>query len=117
MMSTLIIVDGMHTIIVVCRQRWIKSYWMTETGKSLDEHRKGRPEEPIMVVLMKLHTNSTLSFVRIGNNGKILKNKILPLAVVVLITFTDRRWTLAIHFLQLLNDIEGHEPIVTFVCM
>ena len=114
-MSTLIIVDGMHTIIVVCRQRWIKSYWMTETGKSLDEHRKGRPEEPIMVVLMKLHTNSTLSFVCIGNNG-ILKNKILPLAVVVLLTFTDRQWTLAVHFLQLLNDIEGHEPMVTFVC-
>jgi hypothetical protein len=89
---------------------------MTETGKSLDEHRKGRPEEPIMVVLMKLHTNSTLSFVRIGNNG-IPKNKILPLAVVVLITFTDRRWTLAVHFLQHLNDIEGHEPMVTFVCM
>jgi hypothetical protein len=43
-MSTLIIVDGMHTIIVVCRQRWIKSYWMTKTGKSVDEHRKGRPE-------------------------------------------------------------------------
>jgi hypothetical protein len=61
---------------------------MTKTGKSLDEHRKGRPEEPIMVVLMKLDTNSTLSFVCIGNNG-IPKNKILPLAVVVLITFTD----------------------------
>jgi hypothetical protein len=58
-------------------------------GKSLDKMRKGRPEEPIMVVLMKLHTNHTLSFVHcIGNNG-ILKNKILPLAVVVLITFTD----------------------------
>jgi hypothetical protein len=76
----------------------------------------GRRQVPIMVVLMKLHTNSTLSFVCIGNNG-ILKNKILPLAVVVLITFTDRWWTLTIHFLQLLNDIEGHEPIVTFVCM
>jgi hypothetical protein len=76
----------------------------------------GRRQVPIMVVLMKLHTNSTLSFVCIGNNG-ILKNKILPLAVVVLLTFTDRQWTLAIHFLQLLNDIEGHEPMVTFVCM
>jgi hypothetical protein len=116
MTSTLIIVDGMHTIIVVCRQRWIKLYWMTKTGKSLDEHRKGRPEEPIMVVLMKLHTNSTLSFVHIGNNG-IPKNKILPLAVVVLITFTYQWWTLAVHFLQLFNDIEGHEPMVTFVCM
>jgi hypothetical protein len=61
---------------------------MTETGKSHDEHRKGRLEEPIMVVLMKLHTNSTLSFVCIGNNG-IPKNKIPPLAVVILITFTD----------------------------
>jgi hypothetical protein len=76
----------------------------------------GRRQVPIMVVLMKLHTNSTLSFVCIGNNG-ILKNKILPLAVVVLLTFTDRQWTLAVHFLQLLNDIEGHEPMVTFVCM
>jgi hypothetical protein len=61
---------------------------MTKTGKSLDEHRKGRPEEPIMVVLMKLHTNSTLSFVHIDNNGT-PKNKILPLAVVELITFTN----------------------------
>ncbi len=70
-----------------------------------------------MVVLMKLHTNHTLSFVRcIGNNG-IPKNKILPLAVDVLITFANQWWTLAIHFLQLLNDIEGHEPMVTFVCM
>jgi hypothetical protein len=51
MMSTLSIVDEMHTIIVVWRQRWIKSYWMTKIGKSLDEIRKGRPEEPIMVVL------------------------------------------------------------------
>jgi hypothetical protein len=90
MISTLIIVDGMHTIIVVCKQRWIKSCWMTKTGKSLGEHRKGRLEEPIMVVLMKLHTNSTLSFVHIGNNG-ILKNKILPLAVVILITFADQQ--------------------------
>jgi hypothetical protein len=89
---------------------------MTETGKSLDEYRKGRPEEPIMVVLMKLHPNRTLSLVCIGNNG-IPKNKILPLAVVVLITFTDWQWTLAIHFLQLLNDVEGHELLVTFICM
>jgi hypothetical protein len=89
---------------------------MNEIGKSLDDTRKGRPEEPSMVVLMKLHTNHTLSFVRIGNNG-ISKNTILPLAVVVLITFTDQWWTLALHFLQLLNDIEGHEPMVTFVCM
>jgi hypothetical protein len=35
----------------------------------LYELTKGRPEEPIMVVLMKLHTNCTLSFVDIGNNG------------------------------------------------
>jgi hypothetical protein len=116
MKSTLSIVDGMHTIITVCRQRWIKSYWMTKIGKSLDEIRKGRPEKLIMVELMKLHTNCTLSFVHIGNNG-ILKNKILPLAVVVVITFADGWWTLVVHFLQLLNDIEGHEPMVTFVCM
>jgi hypothetical protein len=37
---------------------------------------------------MKLHTNHTMSFVRIVNNG-VPKNKILPLAVVVLITFAD----------------------------
>jgi hypothetical protein len=36
--------------------------------------------------------------------------------VVVLIT-TNRQLILAVHFLQLLNDIEGHEPMVTFVCM
>jgi hypothetical protein len=89
---------------------------MTKIGKSLDKLRKGRPEEPIMVVLMKLHTNRTMSFVRIGNNG-IPKNKILSLAVVVLITFADRHWTLAVHFLQHLNYVEGHEPMVTFVCM
>jgi hypothetical protein len=117
MMSTLSIVDGMHTIVVVWRERWIEPYWMTEIiSKSLDEMGKGRPEEPIMVVLMKLHTNCTLSFVHIGNNG-IPKNKILSLAVVLLITFTNQWWTLAIHFLQLLNDVEGHEPMVTFVCM
>jgi hypothetical protein len=68
-------------------------------------------QEPIMVVLMKLHTNHTLSFVYIGNNS-IPKNKILPLAVVVLITFADQPWMFAIHFLQLLNDIEGHDPMV-----
>jgi hypothetical protein len=89
---------------------------MIKIGKSLDELRKGMLEDPIMVVLMKLHTNHTLSFVHIGNNG-IPKNKILPLAVVVLITFADQWWTLAIHFMQLLNDVEGHEPMVTFICM
>ncbi len=67
-------------------------------------------------MVMKLHTNGTLSFVRIGNNGT-SKNKILPLAMVVLITFADRQWTLAIHFLQLLKTVEGHEPMVTFICM
>jgi hypothetical protein len=116
MTSTLTIVDGKHTIVVVLRLIWIKSYWMTKISKSLDKIGKGRPEEPVMIVLMKLHTNRTLSFIRIGNNG-IPKNKILPLAVVVLITFTNQWWTLAIHFLQLLNNIEEDEPIVTFIGM
>jgi hypothetical protein len=89
---------------------------MTKISKSLDEIRKGRLEEPIRVVVMKLHTNCTLSFLHIGING-ILKKIILPLAVVVLIPFASQWWTLAIHFLQLLNDVEGHEPMVTVICM
>jgi hypothetical protein len=67
-MNTLSIVDGMHTIVVVWRRRWINSYWMTKISKSLDDIRIGRPEEPIIVVVVKLHTNCTLSFVRIGIN-------------------------------------------------
>jgi hypothetical protein len=89
---------------------------MTEIGKSLDVLRKGRLEEPIMVVLMKLHTNRTLSFVRIGKNS-IPKNKNIPLAMVVLKTFAERWWTLSVHFLHLVKDVKGHEPMVTFVCM
>jgi hypothetical protein len=68
---------------------------MTKISKSLDELRKGKLEEPIMVVLMKLHTNHTLTFVHIGNNG-IPKNKVIPLAMVVLITFAKQLWTLAV---------------------
>jgi hypothetical protein len=84
---------------------------MTKISKSLDEIRKAGWRNPLLVVVMKLHNNCTLSFVPIGING-ILKDKILPLAVVVFIPFASQWWTLAIHFLQLFNDI-----MVTFICM